>query len=305
MMAHFGSGTSAMFDEDVAEPHGHDRRAVHVLRPLRQDRASKGAFGSTFIVAGSALQDSELGGVANARARSVRAGARRVHEARRARPHAASARSARKCRTSRTASSLRATRTSSACRSARSSHSFDQDAVALWNANFEEGLDDRQGDRRQGGVVGPRQRCRPSTCMGGTIMGTGAGEFGDQQLRPDPRDRQSLDRRARHLPDRAARRTRPTRSSPCRCAAPSTSGEVGQRGGIGGSGAQPRRHWRSSRRRRDDRAGDVSRARRRQEHHRSATSFRRRSGERDAAATPVRRGREPRHALGASRSARG
>ena len=37
MMAHFIAGTWAMFDEDIAEPHGHHRRAVHVLRPLRQD----------------------------------------------------------------------------------------------------------------------------------------------------------------------------------------------------------------------------------------------------------------------------
>ena len=48
-----------MFDEDVAEPHGHDRRAVHVLRPLRQDQPIKDAFGSSFIVAGTALKTSD------------------------------------------------------------------------------------------------------------------------------------------------------------------------------------------------------------------------------------------------------
>ena len=39
-------------------------------------------------------------------------------------------------------------------------HSFDQDAVALWNANFEEGLTYRQGHRCQGIRVGTRQSGR-------------------------------------------------------------------------------------------------------------------------------------------------
>ncbi len=37
---------------------------------------------------------------------------------------------------------------------------------------------------------------------GGAIMGTERGEFSDQQLRPDPRNSESVDGRPLHLPDR-------------------------------------------------------------------------------------------------------
>ena len=65
-------------------------------------------------------------------------------------------------------------------------HSYDQDAIALWNANFEEGLTIAGCHRRQGSMVGARNM--PTIhLMGGTIMGT-RGKLGGQQLRPDPRD---------------------------------------------------------------------------------------------------------------------
>ena len=35
-------------------------------------------------------------------------------------------------------------------------HSFDDNAAALWNANFEEGLKIAKADRRQGSLAGPR-----------------------------------------------------------------------------------------------------------------------------------------------------
>ena len=38
MMTHFSSGTWAHLRRGCPEPHGHHRRAVHVLRPLRQDQ---------------------------------------------------------------------------------------------------------------------------------------------------------------------------------------------------------------------------------------------------------------------------
>ena len=53
-------------------------------------------------------------------------------------------------------------------------HSFDQDAVALWNANFEEGLKIAKAAGAKEVWVGARRNIRRSTCMGGTIMGTDA-----------------------------------------------------------------------------------------------------------------------------------
>ena len=41
IMTHFASGTNAMFDEDVENHMGTHRRAVHVLRALRQDLAHR------------------------------------------------------------------------------------------------------------------------------------------------------------------------------------------------------------------------------------------------------------------------
>ena len=86
-------------------------------------------------------------------------------------PHRA--RSARNCRTSRTASSSRATRTSSACRSGELIHSYDDDAVALWNANFEEGLKIAKAAGAKE-VWSGRGNIPTIHLMGGTIMGTGA-----------------------------------------------------------------------------------------------------------------------------------
>ena len=66
MMAHFGSGTWAIFDEDVQNHMG--TTGAQYMSYERYGKTSReGTFGSTFIVAGSALKTSELGGLANAR----------------------------------------------------------------------------------------------------------------------------------------------------------------------------------------------------------------------------------------------
>ncbi|OLE19261.1 MAG: hypothetical protein AUG50_04155, partial [Betaproteobacteria bacterium 13_1_20CM_3_63_8] len=66
MMCHFSSGTWALFDEDVQNYLGTTGSQF-----MSYDRYGKqshqGVFGSTFIVAGSALKTSDLGGFANAR----------------------------------------------------------------------------------------------------------------------------------------------------------------------------------------------------------------------------------------------
>ena len=79
-------------------------------------------------------------------------------------------------------------------------HGFNEDAVALFNANFDKGLEIAKatGAKDVWSNKGPMPTIH---LMGGTIMGHSANQLGDQQLRPDPRDRQSLDRRAGHLSD--------------------------------------------------------------------------------------------------------
>jgi choline dehydrogenase-like flavoprotein len=66
MMTHFGSGTNALFDEDV-ENHMGTTGAQFMSYERYGKTAHKGAFGSTFLVAGSASKTSGLGGLANAR----------------------------------------------------------------------------------------------------------------------------------------------------------------------------------------------------------------------------------------------
>src|SRR5256714_10431942 len=66
MMCHFASGTWALFDEDV-QNHMGTTGAQYMSYDRYSKTAHKGAFGSTFIVAGSAMKTSDLGGFANAR----------------------------------------------------------------------------------------------------------------------------------------------------------------------------------------------------------------------------------------------
>ena len=173
MMAHYASGTWALFDEDV-EPHMGTVGAQYMSYD-RYDKTSKqGAFGSTYIVAGTAFKTSDLGGFANARLRPVRAEARRVHAARQARHHPAhrvrrgNAEYREPHRTCRRQGRVR----HAAWR--RSIHSFDHDAVALWNANFEEGLAVAKATGAKE-VWSARGNQPTIHLFGGTIMGTGAG----------------------------------------------------------------------------------------------------------------------------------
>src|SRR6202008_1713990 len=66
MMTHFASGTWAIFDENV-ENHMGTTGAQYMSYERYGKTSHKGAFGSSFIVCGSALKPSDLGGFANAR----------------------------------------------------------------------------------------------------------------------------------------------------------------------------------------------------------------------------------------------
>jgi choline dehydrogenase-like flavoprotein len=172
MMAHFGSGTWAIFDEDVQNHMG--TTGAQYMSYDRYDKNSrKGAFGSSFIVAGSALKLSELGGIANARSdlfgadlaafmqRALR-GITRINAFGEAMPNIEN-------------------RVEPASEKdefgmplGRIVHSFDRDAAALWNANFEEGLAIAKaaGAKESWSARGNMPTIH---LMGGTIMGTGAG----------------------------------------------------------------------------------------------------------------------------------
>src|SRR5262244_3666935 len=66
MMAHFASGTWAMFDDDMQNHMG--TVGSQFMSYERYDKTShKGAFGSSFITCGSAMKPTDIGGFANAR----------------------------------------------------------------------------------------------------------------------------------------------------------------------------------------------------------------------------------------------
>src|SRR5262249_31358781 len=66
MMAHFSSGTWAMFDEDIQNHMGTTGAQFMSYAPCGQT-GQRAAFASPFTVAGSALTTRDLGGFANAR----------------------------------------------------------------------------------------------------------------------------------------------------------------------------------------------------------------------------------------------
>ena len=173
MMAHFASGTWALFDEDVQNHMG--TTGAQFMSYDRYGKTSqKGAFGSSFIVAGSALKTSDLGGFANARLdlfgpelaafmkRAAR-GLTRIDAFGEELPNIEN-------------------RVELGERQGRVRHAAREDRPQLRpgrgravERQLRGGPQDRQGHRRQGSLVRDAATCRRSICMGGTIMGTGAG----------------------------------------------------------------------------------------------------------------------------------
>jgi choline dehydrogenase-like flavoprotein len=170
-MAHFGSGTLAIFDEDV-QSHMGTTGAQYMSYERYGKTSQKGAFGSTFIVAGSALKLSELGGIANARTdlfgpaladfmkRAVR-GLTRINAFGEAAPNIENR------------VELASEKDEFGMPLGRIVHSYDQEAVALWNANFDEGLAIAKAAGAKE-VWSGRGNMPTIHLMGGTIMGTGA-----------------------------------------------------------------------------------------------------------------------------------
>ena len=170
MMAHYASGTWALFDEDVQNHMG--TVGAQYMSYDRYDKTSnKDAFGSTFIVRGTALKTSDSAASPMPAAGPVRARAHRLHEARRAghHPHDALRRGNAECR-----KPHRACRRQGRVRHAARHeiiHSFDRGRCRAVERQLRGRADNRQGHRRQGSVVGARHM--PTIhLMGGTIMGT-------------------------------------------------------------------------------------------------------------------------------------
>ena len=173
MMAHYASGTWALFDEDV-EPHMGTIGAQYMSYDRYDKTSKKGAFGSTYIVAGTALKTSDLGGFANARLdlfgqpladfmQRAKRGITRLTAFGEEMPNVENR------------IELADGKDEFGMPLARIVHSFDQDAVALWNANFEEGLAIAKatGAKEFWSARGNQPTIH---LFGGTIMGSGAGD---------------------------------------------------------------------------------------------------------------------------------
>ena len=173
MMAHYASGTWAMFDEDVENHMG--TVGAQYMSYERYDKTSKkdkGAFGSTYIVAGTALKTSDLGGFANARfdlfgpklaefMQRAKRGITRMTAFGEEMPNIENR------------IEVADGKDEFGMPLAKIIHSFDQDAVALWNANFEEGLAIAKatGAKEFWSARGNQPTIH---LFGGTIMGEGA-----------------------------------------------------------------------------------------------------------------------------------
>jgi choline dehydrogenase-like flavoprotein len=173
MMCHFSSGTNAIFEEDIQNYMG--TTGSQFMSYDRYGKTShKGAFGSTFIVAGSALKTSDLQGFANARVDLFGADL-----------HAFMKRAARgltrigafgeELPNIENRIELASDKDAFGMPLGKIIHSFDQDAVGLWNANFEEGLKIARATGAKE-VWSGRGNQPTIHLMGGTIMGTGAGD---------------------------------------------------------------------------------------------------------------------------------
>jgi choline dehydrogenase-like flavoprotein len=171
MMAHYVTSTWAMFDEDVENHMG--TVGAQYMSYDRYDKAGKkGAFGSTYIVAGTALKTTDLSGFANARVglfgpaladfmKRAKRGITRLTAFGEEMPNLENR------------IELAGGKDEFGIPLARIVHSFDQDAVALWNANREEGLAIAQAaGAKESWSAGGMPTIH---LLGGTIMGTDAG----------------------------------------------------------------------------------------------------------------------------------
>jgi choline dehydrogenase-like flavoprotein len=175
MTAHFSSGTSAIFDEDL-KPYMGTIGAQYFSydRYDKNAHKAKGAFGSTFIVAGSAQKYSALGGVANSRGDLFGAELTEFMK-RAARGYTRIGAFGEEMPNIENRVELASDKDECGMPLGKITHSYNEDAVALFNANFEEGLTIAKAAGAK--EAWSNRGAMPTIhLMGGTIMGNSAAD---------------------------------------------------------------------------------------------------------------------------------
>jgi choline dehydrogenase-like flavoprotein len=172
IMCHFASGTNAIFDEDVQNYMGTTGSQFMSYDRLKKT-SNKDAFGSTFITCGSAAKTSGLGGFANARV-DLYGPALHAFMKKAARGLSRIGMFGEELPNIENRVELASDKDRFGMPLGRIVHSYDQDAQALWNANFELGMQIAKAtDAKE--VWSARGNMPTIHLMGGTIMGTAAG----------------------------------------------------------------------------------------------------------------------------------
>ena len=171
LMCHYSSGTNALFDEDV-QNHMGTTGSQYMTYERMKKTSHKGAFGSSFITCGSAVKTSGLGGFANSRV-DLYGPALDAYMKRAARGYSRIGAFGEEMPNIENRIELAGDKDRFGMPLGRITHSYDQDAQALWNANFEEGLKIAKAtDAKE--VWSARGNMPTIHLMGGTIMGTAA-----------------------------------------------------------------------------------------------------------------------------------
>jgi choline dehydrogenase-like flavoprotein len=174
-MAHFSSGTSAIFEDDL-QPYMGTTGAQYFSydRYDKNAHKAKGAFGSTFIVAGSAQKYSGLGGVANSRG-DLFGPELAAFMQRAARGYTRIGAFGEEMPSIENRVELASDKDDFGMPLGKITHSYSDEAAALFNANFEEGLAVAKATGTK--EVWSNRGAMPTIhLMGGTIMGGSAAD---------------------------------------------------------------------------------------------------------------------------------
>jgi len=171
MMTHFSSGTFAIFDEDV-ENHMGTTGAQYMSYDRYGKTSHKEGFGSSFIIAGAALKTSGLGGFANARLDLFGADLQAFMK-RAARGFTRIAAFGEELPNIENRIELVSDKDEFSMPLAKIIHNYDKDAEAVWNANFDEGLEIAKATNAKE-AWSARGNMPTIHLMGGTIMGPGS-----------------------------------------------------------------------------------------------------------------------------------
>ena len=171
MMTHHVASTWAMFDEDVQNHMG--TIAVQFMSYERYAKTSHpGAFGSSFVTAGFALKTSDL-----ANSRGDLFGPELADYMKRAARNLAGIKTFGEDQPEmENRVELTSAKDEFGMPLGKLIHSYGQDALALWNANLEEGLKIARASGAKEAWSARGGAIPTSHLMGGTIMGSGAGD---------------------------------------------------------------------------------------------------------------------------------